>query len=92
MSVCQKYMTKYSIETKSEPLISIPETGSKSDELFKSNSEFFEKFIKILLIFLKSANFLHNTDFLFGFEFSVYSLVGFQFWVVKFGLEILMFN
>ena len=43
MSVCQKYMTKYSIYTKSEPLIPIPETKSESDELFKSYAIFSEK-------------------------------------------------
>ena len=62
MSVCQKYMIKYSILTNSEPLILIPKTESKSDEPFESCSVFSEKFMEIiLLIFLKnSANFLHN--------------------------------
>ena len=53
MSVSQKYMIKYSIQTKLEPLISIPETKLESDEPFESYLEFTE-------IFRKSANFLHN--------------------------------
>ena len=46
MPVCQKYMIKYSIQAKPEPLISIPKIESKSDEPFKSYSEISEQFRK----------------------------------------------
>ena len=44
MPVFQKYVITYSISTNSEPLISIPETESESDEPFDSYSVNFLKF------------------------------------------------
>ena len=63
MSVCQKYMIEYSIYTKSEPLISIPKTESKSDEPFESYLVFF--FIKLILVFVRLfwPFFLQNSCF-----------------------------
>ena len=48
MPVCHKYIIKYSIQTISEPLISIPVTESESGEPFESYSVFFEKFADFL--------------------------------------------
>ena len=53
MPVRQKYMIKYWIQTKSEPLISIPKIESESDEPFESYFEFSEKFRKYYCFFLK---------------------------------------